>query len=292
MNSDYERIARAIQFLEQHIGDQPSLAELAAVLELSPSRMQRLFQRWAGVSPKRFLQFLTVEYAKRLLEQSQSLLDVSYATGLSGPGRLHDHFVALEAVTPGEYKRQGADLEIHYGVHPSPFGSMFLATTPRGICALSFLSNSVAEVGELRALQQCWSAARIIADPEATRNIAERIFAQGDPSQPLAVWVKGTNFQLQVWQALLRIPAGALCAYEQIAHAIGRPSACRAVGQALAVNPVSYLIPCHRVIRRVGTLGGYRWGSVRKRALLAWEAAQCATNPVASQCKSGQTDNP
>jgi AraC family transcriptional regulator of adaptative response/methylated-DNA-[protein]-cysteine methyltransferase len=272
---DYERIARAIRFIERNMTDQPGLPELAAELGLSQFYLQKLFQRWAGVTPKRFLQFLTVEYAKQLLTQSHSVLDVSLETGLSSPARLHDHFVTLEAVTPGDYKRQGEGLDIYYGVHPSPFGPMFLATSQRGIVRLAFITDATDEITERYALQSDWSRARLAADQATTAAIVDQIFdCSGQADAPLPVLVKGSNFQIQVWKALLQIPVGSVCSYEQLARAIARPAACRAVGRALAVNPVGYLIPCHRVIRSLGTVGGYRWGATRKQALLAWEAAQ------------------
>jgi AraC family transcriptional regulator of adaptative response/methylated-DNA-[protein]-cysteine methyltransferase len=275
MNTDYERIAKAIRYIERQVDQQPDLGALAAELGLSPFHLQRLFQRWAGVSPKRFLQFLTVEYAKRLLEQSVSVLEASYASGLSSPARLHDHFIALEAVTPGEYKRQGEGLEIHYGVHPSPFGPMLLAITGRGVVWLAFVSDPATLAAELAALQRCWSGARVMEAPAATETVARHLFTPGKAyAAPLTVLVKGTNFQIQVWKALLQIPPGSLRSYEQIARVAGTAGACRAVGQVLAVNPVGYLIPCHRVIRSVGTPGGYRWDTLRKQALIAWEAAQ------------------
>ena len=273
MNSDYERIAAAIRFLDQHVDAQPSLDQLAEELGLSPFYLQRLFRRWAGVSPKRFLQFLTVEHAKKILEQSRSVLDAAFATGLSSPSRLHDHFVALEAVTPGEYKARGAGLVIRCGVLPSPFGLAFLAVTQRGVCALAFLAETGAAIREADRLRLFWPDAQVLEDPTATTVLAERIFAPGQAhQQPVNLLVKGTNFQIQVWKALLAIPAGRLCSYEQLARALGKPAAARAVGQAVAANPVAYLIPCHRVIRRVGALGGYHWGAVRKQALIAWEA--------------------
>lgn len=273
MNSDYDRIAAAIRFIERNFLNQPTLGEIASELGLSPFHFQRLFQRWAGVSPKRFLQFVTVEYAKKLLDQSMSVLDTTYEVGLSSPARLHDHFVSLEAVTPGEYKRRGAGLRIRYGRHPSPFGSILLAVTERGICWLSFLSGE-SEDTDLVSFQQFWRGAEFSVDEAGTRAVAERIFARQDNGEGmLSLLVRGTNFQINVWKALLRIPSGFLCSYDQIARAIGNPSASRAVGRALASNPVGYLIPCHRVIHKVGEPGNYRWGETRKRALIAWEAA-------------------
>ncbi len=272
MEADYERIAAAIQFIERNVPNQPTLAETASELGMSPFHFQRLFQRWAGVSPKRFLQFLTVEYAKQLLRQSKSVLDTTYELGLSGPARLHDHFVSLEAVTPGEYKTLGAGLQIRYGVHPSPFGSMFLAITERGVCWLSFPPDDSVQV-ELDSLRRFWQGAEFFADENGTAVVSQQIFNREETRDaPLTVLVKGTNFQINVWKALLRIPPGLLCSYDQIALAIGAPSASRAVGNAIAANPVGYLIPCHRVVRKAGTVGDYRWGNIRKRALIAWES--------------------
>lgn len=279
MKSDYERIAAAIRFIERNAPDQPSLADIASALGLSAFHFQRLFQRWVGVSPKRFLQFLTVQHAKQLLEQSRSVLDTTYEVGLSGPARLHDHFVSLEAVTPGEYKTRGSGLRIGYGIQPSPFGSMFLATTPRGVCWLSFLSDEPVE-RELASLKRFWQGAELYPDKEGTGAVAEKIYSRRkNANGSLSLLVKGTNFQINVWKALLSIPPGLLCSYSQVARAIGNPSASRAVGRALAVNPVAYLIPCHRVIRKVGIPGDYRWGYIRKKALIAWEAANLTAQP-------------
>ncbi len=271
MKSDYERIAAAIQFIKRNVRNQPTLAEIASGIGMSSFHFQRLFQRWAGVSPKRFLQFLTVEYAKQLLKQSKSVLDTTYELGLSGPARLHDHFVSLEAVTPGEYKKRGAGLQIRYGVHPSPFGSILLAVTERGVCWLSFPLDDSIQV-ELDSLQRFWQGAEFLADEKGTGVVSERIFnREGNRDAPLTVLVKGTNFQINVWKALLRIPPGLICSYHQIALAIGAPFASRAVGNAIAANSVGYLIPCHRVVRKAGAVGDYRWGNIRKRALIAWE---------------------
>ncbi|MGI6209313.1 MAG: methylated-DNA--[protein]-cysteine S-methyltransferase [Anaerolineae bacterium] len=266
---DYRLVEEAIGYLEANFRRQPSLAEVAAAVNLSEYHFQRLFRRWAGISPKRFLQFLTLEYAKDLLAESRALLEVSYETGLSGPGRLHDLFVTLEAVTPGEYRRQGQGLTIEYGVHPSPFGRCLLAATERGICALYFLNDSD-PTPMLAELQQDWPEAQLRENAQSTKNLAEAAFT-GDT--PLTLYVKGTNFQVQVWRALLRIPFGQVVSYEDVAEMIGHPTASRAVGGAVGANPVCYLIPCHRVIRKTGHFGYYGGGPLRKRAMLAWEAA-------------------
>jgi AraC family transcriptional regulator of adaptative response/methylated-DNA-[protein]-cysteine methyltransferase len=272
LSADYARIEQAILYLERNFRQQPSLKEIADSMGLSEYHFQRLFTRWAGISPKRFLQFLTVEYAKALLTDQRNLLDVTYETGLSSPGRLHDLFVACEAITPGEYKKNGQDVTINYGFHPSPFGECLIATTDRGICGLFFITGQREEA--FRELASVWSEADFVEDPDQTLPLAERIFDPVRHTQALPVVLKGTNFQLKVWQALLRIPAGSAVSYDAIAAHIGQPGAARAVGNAVARNPVGYVIPCHRVIRKTGLLGKYHWGSVRKKAILGWEASQ------------------
>jgi AraC family transcriptional regulator of adaptative response/methylated-DNA-[protein]-cysteine methyltransferase len=273
--TDYQRIAAAIAYLEEHHQEQPSLDELAAHLGLSPYHLQRIFTRWAGISPKRFLQYLTVEHAKQLLAESHNLLDVTYETGLSSPGRLHDLFVTVEAMTPGEFKQGGTGLDIVYGVHDTPFGSCLLAITARGVCGLSFLKGG-GQDAELAALQARWPHARLAWGPAETAPVVERVF--GDPglaeTRPISLLLSGTNFQIRVWDALLRLPPGNVCTYEDVAHAIGQPSAARAVGAAVGANHVAYLIPCHRVIRKSGAIQDYRWGATRKKAMLGWEAAR------------------
>ncbi len=278
MNSDYERIRRALEYLDAHALEQPGLDDLADHLGLSPSHLQRLFRRWAGISPKRFLQQLTLERAKEALDGSASLLDASLDAGLSSPGRLHDLFVHLEAVTPGEYKAGGQGLTLRTGIHPSPFGHAFLAVTDRGLCALSFDDDPECRQGH-SDLRDAWPRATIVDEPSVTQPYFERIFLDADdpdaPDRPrIDLHVRGTNFQIQVWRALLSIPPGRLCSYGDIARAIGRPSAARAVGGAVGRNPVAWLIPCHRVITQLGALGHYRWGAPRKRAMVALELAR------------------
>ncbi|MEJ2059038.1 MAG: methylated-DNA--[protein]-cysteine S-methyltransferase [Gammaproteobacteria bacterium] len=272
--SDYERIAEAIGFISSRVNEQPSLEEIAAHVHLSPFHFQRLFSRWAGITPKRFLQVLTLERAKRLLNEPQSLLEVSGSLGLSSGSRLHDHFVHLEAVTPGEYKTGGAGLSIDYAVHDSPFGNAFIATTPRGVCNLAFLERD--EVHEhLADLRKQWPQAEINENRERTLPVMDALFGNGTtPERPLSLFVAGTNFQTRVWKALLNIPPGKVASYNQIANAIGHPNAARAVGNAVGANPIALLIPCHRVLRQNGDLGGYHWGEARKHAILAWEAAR------------------
>jgi AraC family transcriptional regulator, regulatory protein of adaptative response / methylated-DNA-[protein]-cysteine methyltransferase len=273
LSADYERVRRAIAYLDAHYREQPSLDAIAAEVGLSPYHFQRLFQRWAGVSPKRFVQALTAAHAKRLLRRSETVLGSAFEVGLSGAGRLHDLLVTLESVTPGEVRGGGAGLVIRYGVHASPFGPYLLATTERGVCALSFLDEGGA-AGALRALATDWPGAVLAEDPAATAPFAARLFRRDAPAgAPLRLHVRGTAFQVRVWEALLRIPSGHLVSYEDVASAASAPGATRAVGTAIGRNPVAVLIPCHRVIRKTGAFGGYRWDLVRKRALHAWEAA-------------------
>ena len=275
MPSDYQRIEQALGYLTAHFRQQPRLAEVAAQVGLSEHHFQRLFSRWAGVSPKRFLQYLTAEYARNLLQNSHSVLDAAFAAGLSGGGRLHDLTVSLHAATPGELQSRGAGLRIGYGIHATPFGDCLLATTPRGICALSF-HHPIEIEAALADLRQRWAGARIEADPATTAALVAQIFAN-NPQQhpaPLHLLVQGTNFQLRVWEALLRLPPGTATTYGDLAERIGAPRAGRAVGSAVGHNPIAYLIPCHRVIRASGVLGEYRWGALRKQALLGWEAAR------------------
>lgn len=282
MRTDYDRIEQAIQYLDERSREQPSLADVAAFVGLSESHFQRLFTRWAGISPKRFLQFQTVAHARALLAESRSLLDATYEAGLSSAGRLHDLFVTIDAVTPGEFKRGGDGLTIQWGVHDTPFGECLIGTTPRGICGMYFVTDD-GLAGAHRRLAESWEGARLVENANATQPLADQIF--GDTARtaaPLAVLVKGTNLQLKVWEALLRIPLGEVVTYEQLAAAAGAPTAVRAVGTAVGRNPVSYLIPCHRVIRKTGAFGNYGGGIARKRAMLTWEFARRETSAVAA----------
>lgn len=271
--TDYDRIHAAIEFLVEHLAEQPSLNEVAAHLNLSPYHFQRLFSRWTGVTPKRFLQVLTVERAKALLRESTSLLEVSNHLGLSSGSRLYDHFVHLEALTPGEFKNAGAGVLIEYGVHPTQFGEAFIALTARGVCRLAFLGGGGVDE-QILELKKNWRNARLQQNLVATAEQLNTLFSTAKPDRPLSLCVVGTNFQVNVWRALLRIPPGALVSYNQIAQAIGHPKSARAVGTAVGANPIAVVIPCHRVIQQSGALGGYRWGAVRKHALHAWEAAR------------------
>lgn len=274
VKSDYDVVAEAITYLEQNFRDQPELGDVARHVHLSEAHFQRLFRRWAGISPKRFLQFLTAEHARALLRESRSVLDVSFEVGLSGGGRLHDLMLNVIAATPGDVKSGGLGLNIRYGFHGSPFGMALIATTDRGLCNLAFTQedNRGELLGELR---QRWPNASLAEDVAATRGVARQVF--GDAGGAVTLLLKGTNFQIRVWEALLRVPAGRAVTYEDIAHTIGQPAAVRAVGAAVGQNPIAYLIPCHRVLRKSGVFGEYHWGATRKKALLAWESARFAT---------------
>ncbi len=272
-NRDYDRIARAITYLDRHAETQPGLAEMARAAGLSEFHFQRLFRRWAGVSPKRFLQHLTARRAKTALGTGRSVLEATYDAGLSGPGRLHDLLVAVDAVTPGEFKTAGAGLTIRYGIHPTPFGDCLIAVTPRGICALEFVEPGTRRDAAAR-LREAWGGADLREAPDVTAPYAARIFESAGDDRPLTLFLRGTNFQLKVWEALLRVPEGVTVTYGDLALLAGTPSAARAVGSAVGRNPIAYVIPCHRVIRATGAVGGYRWGEARKRAMLAWESAR------------------
>lgn len=276
LTHDYDRVEAALLFLERSAPRQPSLGELAAHVGLSEFHMQRLFTRWAGISPKRFLQVQTLHHAKAALDASRSVLDGTYTAGLSSAGRLHDLFVSLEAVTPGEYRTGGAGLQVDAAFHDTPFGECLLGVTSRGICALSFTDGD--RDARWADLEQRWPGATITESARRTAGTAHAVFdpLRGKADRPLALLVRGTNFQVQVWNALLRIPPGGLAAYEDVAAAVGSPRATRAVGTAVGRNPIAFLIPCHRVIRANGAIGGYRWGLARKRAILAWEEGRRA----------------
>ena len=272
--SDYTRIARAIAWLQEHAGEHPVLNDAARAAGLSEAHFQRLFTRWAGISPKRFLQARTAETALRLLRDGRPVLDAAYEAGLSGSARLHDLVLHAEAVTPGELKRRGEGLVIHYGWQTTPFGEALLATTPRGLCFLAFATTG-GRTAAFEDLQRRWTAGTLRRDDGAIAPIAERAFPDSvRHGGPLALHVRGTNFQLRVWEALLRIPDGATTSYSALARAVGNPGAPRAVGNAVGANPISWLIPCHRVLRGDGALGGYAWGPERKRTMLVWEQLQ------------------
>jgi AraC family transcriptional regulator of adaptative response/methylated-DNA-[protein]-cysteine methyltransferase len=272
MTTDYARIEKAIRYLDSNRADQPELGDVAKYVGLSPAHFQRMFTRWAGISPKRFLQHRTAQVVKKLLRENRSVLDASYEAGLSGSSRLHDLIVNAEAVSPGEYQNAGEGLVVKFGFHPSPFGECLIALTPRGICHLAFV-NPVSRHEALDRLKHDWPRAEIVADQSATRAAVARAFPIGGSATlpPLALHIKGTNFQLKVWEALLQIPDGGVTTYGDIADSLHLPGASRAVGSAVGSNPVSWLIPCHRVIRSTGELGGYAWGIERKKVMLMKE---------------------
>ena len=275
MQTDYQRIENIIEYLGENFREQPTLDQLAERAHLSSFHFQRMFKKWVGISPKRFVQYLTIDYARKLLNESTDLLSTSIESGLSGPGRLYDLFVAVESVTPGEYKQRGQGLNIDYGIHQSPFGNCLLGMTQRGICSLSF-HDSLNDQEAVHYLNQKWPRAVLKKNPGRTRTFFRKIFESNEhnKSDKIPLHLEGTNFQIKVWEALLRIPTGHLVCYEDIARLIHQPRAVRAVGQAIARNPISLLIPCHRVIRKMGNFGNYQWGSTRKKMLIAWEASQ------------------
>jgi len=268
----YQQIARAIAYVRANSPRQPRLAEIAAHVGLSESEFQRRFSQWAGISPKRFWQVLTKEHAKRALRETQSVLDATYAAGLSSPGRLHDLLVASEAVSPGEHRALGRGVDIRYGWAPTPFGEVLAALTPRGVCKLAFVGGAGRDALRDELIAE-WPLAAIHRDDAAAVEVARRIFSVAPRAEPVHVWVRGSNFQIKVWEALLRVLPGELVSYGDLARAIGSPNAARAVGSAVGANPVAVLIPCHRVIRASGDLGDYRWGLERKATLIARERA-------------------
>ncbi len=276
LSLDYGRVERAIRYIVQHRLQQPTLEEIADAAHLSPYHFQRTFTRWAGVSPKRFLGFLTMNHAREMLEGSASVLETALETGLSGPGRLHDLFVTFEAATPGQVKARGDGMTIRYGIHDSPFGAVLIATTERGICRLSFLDGRSEEEAVAEVARR-WPAARLTAAPEETGALARRTFGPREEGErPLRVHLTGTNFQIKVWEAILRLPLGRLATYGQVGEAIGCPSAARAIGNALNANPVAFLIPCHSVVpalRQASVFARYQAGAARRAAIIGWEAA-------------------
>ncbi len=272
---DYETVRRVIELITEDYRDQPSLEDIAARLNQSPTQLQKTFTRWAGLSPKAFLQAVTLDHAKRLLRQEElPLLETSFEVGLSGPSRLHDLFVTHEAMSPGEWKARGGGLTIRYGFHTSPFGVALVMATDRGLAGLAF-SDLGDEPACLEDMTCRWPNAEYVEDRQATAPYAERIFQPGKWSseQPLRVVLIGTDFQVRVWESLLKIPFGKAVTYSDIANDIGNPKAMRAVGAAVGANPISFVVPCHRALGKSGALTGYHWGLTRKRAMLGWESA-------------------
>ena len=269
---DYQRVERAIQFLHKNFREHPSLEQIAEAINLSPYHFQRLFIRWAGVSPARFLQSLSLEEAKNALRRSENVLEASFEAGLSGPGRLHDLFVSFETMTPGEFKMRGAGLTVRYGKHVGPYGTFLIAITERGISGLQFIEDENF-VAALEAIKAQMPAADFIVAQKETGEIARAIFNPSNKDRRIPISVTGTNFQIKVWRALLSVPSGCLVSYGALAKAIGQPTAARAVGSAIGANPIAYLIPCHRAIRATGLLDTkYKWGTSRKLAMIGREA--------------------
>lgn len=268
---DFARVARAIRYIQDHYRSQPRLATIAASAQLSEFHFNRLFRRWAGVTPRQYLAFVTAHAAREALEHNPSVLDAAYALGLSGPGRLHDLLVTLEGVTPGELKGGGRDVQLTYGFSDTPFGRALLAMSPRGLSHLAFIEPG-GERHARAALGDAWPNAALTEDPQAVADLVGRIFGQSAGAAPLRLLVRGTNFQLKVWRALLELGARGPVSYSELARTIGMADSARAVANAVGANPVAWLIPCHNVLRKDGSLGGYRYGTERKRAMLAWQA--------------------
>ena len=277
---DYELIRRAIAFLSETWTEQPPLDRLAQHLGLSPAHCQKLFKRWCGLSPKEFVQSITVDHARALLKDSASVLETAHEVGLSGAARLHDLFVSHEAMTPGDYKRRGEGLEMAYGFHASPFGEALLIATDRGLAGLAFVDEDKGQTQQeaLADMTQRWPKARFVPAPERTAVFAQQIFKSSPSSRerPIRLVMIGTDFEVRVWETLLKIPMGRAVSYNDIARHLGQPTASRAVGSAVGRNPISFVVPCHRVLRGDGSLGGYHWGLTRKRALIGWETGRVA----------------
>ena len=271
---NYQRIETAIRYLEENFQRQPELDEVAEKVHLSPFHFQRVFTDWAGISPKRFLQFLTVDFLKDKLAETKNLIDAAEAAGLSSQSRVYDLFTTLEAVTPQEYKQRGEGIRIYYGFHETVFGLALIGVTDRGICWLSFLQADEEPRLELEKMKSHWHNSVFKEDVVLTEKSINQIFNHGDSNERLHVFVKGTNFQVKVWEALLRIPMGSVTTYQNIANKIQSPRAMQAVGSAVGSNHVAFLIPCHRVIRKDGVLGAYRWSSTRKKGIIGWEMAR------------------
>ncbi len=276
---DYDSVRRAISFMHGQWKHQPSIEDVADAASVTPDELHHLFRRWAGLTPKAFMQALTLDHAKGLLRDSASVLDAALDSGLSGPSRLHDLFVTHEAMSPGEWKTGGAGMELRYGFHPSPFGTAIVIASDRGLAGLAF-----ADAGEEQAgfadMARRWPAARMIEDMEATAPLAQRIFDNKlwRPDQPLRVVLIGTDFEVRVWETLLKIPMGRAVSYSDIACKIEKPTASRAVGGAVGRNPISFVVPCHRALGKSGALTGYHWGITRKQAMIGWEAGQVGSN--------------
>jgi AraC family transcriptional regulator of adaptative response/methylated-DNA-[protein]-cysteine methyltransferase len=270
--TNYERVEKAIEFISKNYHQQPDLDEVAKQVHVSPFHFQRMFKEWAGVTPKKFLQYISVEHAKTLLKQDFSLIDVTFEMGLSGTSRLHDLFITIEGMTPGEYKNGGEQLNINYSFAETPFGNIIVASTNKGICHLAFADDEKIALKELKALFPNATFKQVV---DTTQQNALFIFTQDWKNlDKIKLHLKGTSFQLKVWEALLKVPLGQLTTYADIAATVGNEKASRAVGSAVGDNPVAFLIPCHRVIKSTGVIGQYHWGSTRKTAIIGWEAAK------------------
>lgn len=284
---DYQQMSFAIKYMTEHVRQKPTLRDMAAVVGLSPSYFQRKFKSWVGITPKTFMQCLTLSQAKYSLDEGNSIMDASLNAGLSGPGRLHDLCVKLRAATPGEIKSGGQGMVIYYGYGQSPFGECLLGYCARGICFLSFINNTHRDKA-LDGLKMTWPGARLVSEPEKIQNHLREIFQDnsGSGQKLLHAYVKGSKFQIRVWEALLKVPEGVLVSYGKLAEYLGQPRAARAIGSAVASNNIAYLIPCHRVIRNSGVIGEYRWGSDLKQKIIAFETARRNSNPAANEGKN------
>ncbi len=301
--ADYDSVRRALEFLSQNWRDQPDIEAIAAHVGLSPSHFTQLFRRWAGLTPKQFLQALTLDHARKLLRDSASVLDTALEVGLSGPGRLHDLFVTHEAMSPGEFSSGGGGLTLTYGFHDSPFGEALLVATPRGLAGLGWIDDRQApgsaraegkpaggRDGALTDMLRRWPNARFVQDDAAVAPLARRAFDPDEwsPERPLRVVMIGSDFEVRVWETLLKIPVGQATTYSRIAQRIGKPKAARAVGAAVGRNPISFVVPCHRVLGASGALTGYHWGIARKQAIIGWEAGRVAeVSPQGSDVRAG-----
>ena len=277
-NINYQRIEQAIKFLEENFQRQPELDEVAEKVHLSPFHFQRIFTDWAGLSPKRFLQFLTVDFLKGKLQETRNIVEAAESAGLSSQSRVYDLFTTLEAVTPQEYKLRGTGIQIDYGFHETPFGSCLVGVTERGICWLSFVDMEEGPKAEMEKMKEHWHQSIFHQDQDVTSNFVNMVFnlKGAETQRKIHLFAKGTNFQIKVWEALLRLPMGSVTTYQNIAERIKNPKAMQAVGSAVGSNHIAYLIPCHRVIRKDGILGEYRWSAPRKKSIIGWEMAKAS----------------
>jgi AraC family transcriptional regulator of adaptative response/methylated-DNA-[protein]-cysteine methyltransferase len=273
---NYYRVEKTIRYLSDNLKEQPTLAEIARNVHVSPFHLHRIFTDWVGISPKQFLQYITVDYLKQKLRETANMIEAADIAGLSSQSRVHDLFVTIEGVTPMQYKTRGSQLSIYYGYHASPFGMCFIAVTAKGICALKFLDEDRTR-DEFEIFSNQWPFARLVHKPSLTQPVVKAIFHKYTQPGDLKLLVRGTEFQIKVWQALLHIPYGSVASFQDIARVIGQPNAVKAVGKAVAANTILYLIPCHRIITKSGNMGSYHYGRARKQAMIGWEMAQCGS---------------